>query len=144
MNSAEQAGLPDTLIYPNRYDFGPRAGFAYRLGGQNQATVLRGGYPIYAYPEQLRAITCETRAIVPTTATFSNNPNSAQQSPDGLPNYLLRSVPTVVAGVNSKDVLDLNTVPADHPRAPELSITSIPTSPPRAPTSGTSPSSARS
>jgi hypothetical protein len=105
-----EAGLPSNMIYPNRLDFGPRAGFAYRIGSQNRPTVLRGGYAIYAYPEQLRAITCETRAIVPTTATFANNPNSAQQSPDGLPNYLLRSVPKVVAGVNSKDVLDLNTV----------------------------------
>ena len=106
----QQAGLPDSMVYPNRLDFGPRVGFAYRLGSSNRPTVLRGGYAIYAYPEQLRAITCEARAIVPTTATFANNPNSAQQSPDGLPNYLLRSVPTVVAGVNSKNVLDLNTV----------------------------------
>ena len=106
----EQAGLPDGMMYPNRLDFGPRIGVAYRLGSQSHPTVLRGGYAIYAYPEQLRAITCETRAIVPTTATFANNPNSPQQSPDGLPNYLLRSVPTITAGVNSKDALDLNTV----------------------------------
>jgi hypothetical protein len=105
-----EAGLPDRMIYPNRLDFGPRIGIAYRMGSQGHPTVLRGGYAIYAYPEQLRAITCETRAIVPTTATFANNPNSAQQSPDGLPNYLLRSVPTITAGVNSKDALDLNTV----------------------------------
>ncbi len=105
----EQAGLPRGMYYPNRLDFGPRAGFAYRLGDTSRPAVLRGGYAIYAYPEQLRAITCETRAIVPKTATFSNNPNSAVQSPDGLPNYLLRSVPQYVAGVNTKDVLDLNT-----------------------------------
>jgi hypothetical protein len=105
-----EAGLPSNMIYPNKLDFGPRLGFAYRLGPTNHPTVLRGGYAIYAFPEQLRAITCETRAIVPSTATFTNNPNTAQQSPDGLPNYLLRSVPTTVAGVNSKDVLDLNTV----------------------------------
>jgi len=107
----EQAGLPDGMVYPNRLDFGPRIGFAYKLGNPSRPTVLRGGYAIYAFPEQLRAITCETRAIVPTTATFANDPNSPQQSPDGLPNYLLRSVPKTVAGVNTKDVLDLNTVP---------------------------------
>jgi len=106
----EQAGLPGNMVYPNKWDFGPRAGFAYRMGKLNRPTVLRGGYAIYAIPEQLRAITCETRAIVPTTATFANNPNSAQQSPDGLPNYLLRSVPKVVAGVNSQEVLNLTTV----------------------------------
>ncbi|MGH9657530.1 MAG: hypothetical protein ACRD96_03240, partial [Bryobacteraceae bacterium] len=61
-------------------------------------------------PEQIRAATGDLRAIVPTTAIFENNPNSAPQSPDGLPNYLLRSVPTVIAGRNSKDVLDLTRV----------------------------------
>jgi hypothetical protein len=106
----EQSGLPSNMVFPNRWDFGPRIGFAYRIGKLSRPTVLRGGYAIYAIPEQLRAITCETRAIVPTTATFANNPNSPQQSPDGLPNYLLRSVPTVVAGVNSNNVLDLDTV----------------------------------
>jgi len=106
----EQAGLPDNFTYPNRWDFGPRVGFAYRLGSLSRPIVLRGGYAIYAIPEQLRAITCETRAIVPTTATFANNPNTAQQSPDGLPNYLLRSVPRFTAGVNTKEVLNLDTV----------------------------------
>ena len=108
--SPSQAGLPESLVYANKWDFGPRAGFAYRMGNLSRPTVLRGGYAIYAIPEQLRAITCETRAIVPTTATFANNPNSAQQSPDGLPNYLLRSTPTVIAGVNSQDTLNLTTV----------------------------------
>ena len=105
-----QAGLPNDLVNLNKLDFGPRVGFAYRIGKMSHPTVLRGGYAIYAFPESLRLITCETRAIVPSTATFTNNPNTAQQSPDGLPNYLLRSVPSVVAGVNSQNVLDLNTV----------------------------------
>lgn len=105
-----QAGLPDNLINLNKWDFGPRLGFAYRLGSLNHPTVLRGGYAIYAFPESLRLITCETRAIVPTTATFTSNPNSAPESPDGLPNYLLRSVPRIVAGANSSDALDLSRV----------------------------------
>jgi hypothetical protein len=106
----QQAGIPDNLIYPNRLDVGPRAGFALRLGSLSSPTVLRGGYSLFAFPEQVRAATGDLRAIVPTTAIFENNPNSATQSPDGLPNYLLRSVPRVIAGMNSKDVLDLNTV----------------------------------
>jgi hypothetical protein len=105
-----QAGLPDDVVYPNKWDFGPRIGFAYRIGSLSRPAVLRGGYAIYAFPEQLRAMTCETRAIVPTTATFSNDPNASQQSPDQLPNYLLRSVPTFIAGVNTKEVLNLETV----------------------------------
>ena len=105
-----EAGLPDSLIYANKWDFGPRAGFALRIGSLDRPIVLRGGYAIYAFPESIRLYTGDTRAIVPTTATFANDPNVAQQSPDGLPNYLLRSVPTIIAGVNSKDALDLNTI----------------------------------
>jgi hypothetical protein len=106
----DQAGLPDSLIYANKWDFGPRAGFALRIGPLDRPIVLRGGYAIYAFPESVRLYTGDTRAIVPTTATFQNNPNSATQSPDGLQNYLLRSVPTIIAGTNSKDALDLNTI----------------------------------
>ena len=106
-----EAGLPDSLIYANKWDFGPRAGFALRIGSLDRPIVLRGGYAIYAFPESIRLYTGDTRAIVPTTATFMNDPNVAQQSPDGLPNYLLRSVPTIIAGLNSKDALDLNTIP---------------------------------
>ena len=80
------------------------------MGSANRPTVLRGGYALYSFPESLKLLTCETRAIVPTTATFTNNPNTAQQSPDGLPNYLLRSVPKTIAGANSQDVLDLTKV----------------------------------
>jgi hypothetical protein len=105
-----QAGVPDNLIYSNKLDFGPRVGFAYRMGSMARPTVLRGGYALFAFPEQIRAATGDLRAIVPTTAIFENNPNNAAQSPDGLPNYLLRSVPTVIAGLNSQDVLDLNRV----------------------------------
>jgi hypothetical protein len=106
----EQAGLPKNLIHTNKWDFGPRLGFAYRVGSLNRPIVVRGGYAIYAFPESIRLYTGDTRAIVPTTAVFENNPNAAQQSPDGLPNYLLRSVPKVIAGLNSGDVLNLNTV----------------------------------
>jgi hypothetical protein len=108
--SPAQAGLPDNMVYSNKWDFGPRIGFAYRIADSSRPTVLRGGYAIYAIPEYLRYITERTRQIVPTTAIFANNPNDAQQSPDGRPNYLLRSVPQVIAGLNSKGVLDLATV----------------------------------
>jgi hypothetical protein len=108
--SPAQAGLPDNMVYSNKWDFGPRIGFAYRIADSSRPTVLRGGYAIYAIPEYLRYITKRTRQIVPTTAIFANNPNDAQQSPDGRPNHLLRSVPQVIAGLNSKGVLDLATV----------------------------------
>jgi hypothetical protein len=40
---AQQAGIPSSLRYTNKTDFGPRIGFAWRLFG-NDSTVLRGGY----------------------------------------------------------------------------------------------------
>ena len=42
------------------------------------------------------------------TARFTYNLNDSAQTPDRLPNYGLRSVPEIIAGVNSKDVLDLS------------------------------------
>jgi hypothetical protein len=104
----DQAGLPDTMMYSNPYDFGPRAGFAYRLGSGKRSTVLRGGYALYGFPIPLRTFNARMRSNAPTNARFTQSYTSAAQSPDGLPNYLLRSVPTVVAGVNSRNVLNIN------------------------------------
>jgi hypothetical protein len=102
----EAAGLPDSLVHSNLWDFGPRLGFAYRLGGTHHATVVRGGYSIFAYPESLRLFAGNTQNTLPGQGNISYDPNAAEQSPDGLPNYWLRSVPNVVAGVNSNNVLN--------------------------------------
>ncbi len=104
----DQAGLPDTMMYSNPHDFGPRAGFAYRLSTGRRSTVLRGGYALYGFPIPLRTFNARMRSNAPTNARFTQNINSAAQSPDGLPNYGLRSVPTIIAGVNSRDVLNIN------------------------------------
>jgi hypothetical protein len=104
----DQAGLPDTMMYSNPYDFGPRAGFAYRLASGRRSTVLRGGYALYGFPIPLRTFNARMRSNAPTNARFTQSYTAAAQSPDGLPNYLLRSVPTVVAGVNSRNVLNIN------------------------------------
>ncbi len=106
--SPREAGLPDRLVHSNPLDFGPRAGFAYRLTQGRRSMVVRGGYAVFAYPMPTYQFDQRMRANPPTTAQFSKFLNAATQSPDGLRNYGLRSAPTIIAGVNSRDVIDLS------------------------------------
>jgi hypothetical protein len=104
----EQAGLPKDLMYINKFDFNPRLGAAYKLTNSARPVVVRGGYGIYGYPMPLRAFNARMRQNPPTTARFTYQFSNSAQTPDRLPNYGLRSAPTTVAGVNSRDILDLN------------------------------------
>jgi hypothetical protein len=101
-------GLPHNLIYLNKWDFGPRLGFAYKALGTRRPLVVRGGYAVFGYPMPLRDFNARMRQNPPTTARFTASLSDSAQAPDQLPNYGLRSVPRVIAGVNSKDVLDIN------------------------------------
>ena len=44
--TADQAGLPETLINTDKNNFSPRVGFAWRLDESNK-TVLRGGFGLF-------------------------------------------------------------------------------------------------
>jgi hypothetical protein len=46
ITSAQQAGLPDSIVHTNYKNFAPRFGFAWRPFA-NSRTVLRGGYGIF-------------------------------------------------------------------------------------------------
>jgi hypothetical protein len=105
--SAQTAGLPNNLIYGQYKNFGPRLGFAYRAIGGAKPLVVRGGYSL-SYFNMDYSWVSNLSGDAPFSATFSNNPNNAALSPDGVPNYLLRSVPTYVDGVNSTTALGLN------------------------------------
>ena len=104
--SAQTAGLGNALVQGQYHNLGPRVGFAWRALTGNRPLVVRGGYSMtyfnmdYSWVGNLASDT-------PFSATFNNNPNDATQSPDGLPNYGLRSVPTYVDGVNSTTALGL-------------------------------------
>jgi hypothetical protein len=102
--SYKDAGLPQTLMTSPRRDFGPRLAFAYRLSDKPTSFVLRGGFRISYFPIPLRTWTARMRSNAPLTARFRYSVTDASLSPDGVANYVMRSVPTIIAGQNSRDV----------------------------------------
>ncbi|MCZ2148880.1 MAG: carboxypeptidase regulatory-like domain-containing protein [Bryobacterales bacterium] len=106
----QQAGLPSTLVYANYWDFGPRVGGAYRVTTGHRPLVFRSGFGIYGYPDQIRSWTGVGYSGIPQQVAAQVNPNSAALSPDGLPNYWLRSAPTIIAGQNSANVMTADNI----------------------------------
>jgi hypothetical protein len=105
VETPQQAGLPKNLVYSNPHDFGPRAGIAYRLGESARSVVLRGGYGVYYFPIPSFGYEANMRSDPPASDLYTYNFNSTNYQP--LPNYALLSVPTVVAGVNSSNVVNV-------------------------------------
>ncbi len=108
--TAKEAGLPDSLVNANPPSFNPRAGFAYKLFDSRRPTVLRGGYAVYSAAIPMRTFYSQIAQAPPVYSTVQYSSSAANQSPDGQPNYSLRSVPTTVLGVNSKNLLDPKSV----------------------------------
>jgi hypothetical protein len=108
--SAEELGMSKSLFKSNLYDFSPRAGFAYRLWDNDKQLVIRGGYGIYTSAIPMRTLLAQFSSMAPFRTTFTYNPNSANQSPDGKQNYLLRTIPTFISGLNSANAVDVETL----------------------------------
>ena len=106
--SAEQLGRPKQLFPSNLFDMAPRLGFAYNLTRNARPLVIRGGYGLYISAVPMRTLLAQFSGLPPFRLDYTYNPNSANQSPDGIPNYLLRTAPQIYAGVNSRDVIDVN------------------------------------
>ncbi len=107
-STAEQLGKSKQIFPSNYFDIGPRVGFAYSLMRGDRALVLRGGYGIYISALPMRTLLAQFSSLPPFRLDFTYSPNAANQSPDGIANYMLRTVPTIQAGVNSSNVIDLN------------------------------------
>jgi hypothetical protein len=118
--TAQEAGLPENFTTTSKSDLGPRFGAAYRVGDGKRAFVIRGGYSKAFFPIPLFTFVDRMFTNTPTFATYQYSLNNANQSPDGIPNYLLRSVPPVQMGVNSKNVVDLSKVTGINPGSPSI------------------------
>lgn len=94
---ASDVGLPETIVKPDRNDFAPRVGFAWRMFG-NTRTVLRGGYGIFygssslyrmdeyqdTYPFTINE-TYSVSGTNPTLVTASNPfPEARRNAPGGV------------------------------------------------------------
>jgi hypothetical protein len=106
----QQAGLPAAGVDNSMANFNPRLGFAYTPPFGKWGTVIRGGYGEYIYPVPIRNSARYLTANYPFTASYTQSYVSAGQAPDGLPNLLLRTPQTVVAGLNSANVVNTNSV----------------------------------
>jgi len=103
----DQAGLPKHMINTSKDGWGPRLGFAYRVGDGAKSFVMRGGYRISYFHFVMGGWAARMRMNAPMTARFygDGDPEQAAYSPDGIGNYLLRTVPVYISGQNTKDLV---------------------------------------
>jgi hypothetical protein len=97
----DQAGLPEHMINTSKDGFGPRLGFAYRAGDGAKSFVVRGGYRISYFHFVMGGWAARMRQNAPMTARFYADQEQAAYSPDGISNYLLRTVPQYISGQNT-------------------------------------------
>lgn len=106
IETPQEAGMPaTTLINNSDFTVSPRLGLAWQPFGGRYGTVVRGAYGRYIYPIPTRSTLKNIQQNSPFTATYSTNYDSSSQSPDGLPNYMVRGQPSIT-GVNTSGVVN--------------------------------------
>lgn len=122
----QEAGFPSSLINSYNFNFLPRVSMAYQPFDGKWGTVIRGGYGTYIFPIAVRSVFKDNMATYPNRANYSYSFDNAAQSPDGLPNWLLRQNSNVsgypVAGENISGLVNSNSTTAIQPG---LAITSV-------------------
>ncbi|MDP2999992.1 MAG: TonB-dependent receptor [Bryobacterales bacterium] len=101
----DQAGLPQHMINTSKDGWGPRLGFAYRMGDGAKSFVLRGGYRMSYFHFVMGGWAARMRMNAPLNARFYYSVTQAAYSPDGIANYGLRTVPEYIMGQNTKDLV---------------------------------------
>jgi hypothetical protein len=104
----EEAGLPKFLVHRDWKQFGPRLGFAYRALDGSKSFVLRGGYRLSYYTQPITNWFGSQNNQQIVSASFQTSVTNTALSPDGLPNYGLRTVPQYIAGVNTANASVIN------------------------------------
>lgn len=94
----QEAGYPNTITKNYDFTFGPRIGLAYTPFGGRHGTVIRGAYGRYIYPVPTRNTVRTVMINEPFQTSYTESYTAANQSPDGLPNYLLRAPQSVIMG----------------------------------------------
>ena len=115
--TAAQAGQPASGASGNWRDWAPRIGTAYRAGDGARSFVVRAGFSRSYFNDGIWTWMDQSAAATPFTANFQNYYlTAAGQSPDGIAAYGMRSTPTIIAGVNSRDAVSLEQPQWDYAR----------------------------
>ena len=121
LETPQQAGYPSALYESADLTVSPRVGIAWQPFGNQSGTVLRGGYGRYIYPVPTRNANPGPTGL-PFAYGYTQNYNSANQSPDGLPNYTLREIydpatnpNSIQMGTNATNIVDTTTTTAIVP-----------------------------
>lgn len=77
-----EAGMPQNLMDPNRWNFGPRLGFAWCMGQDKRGAVLRGGFRVSYTAMPYVIWNNPVQNNIPMRANYTNaSLTSAAQSP---------------------------------------------------------------
>ena len=102
-------GCPKTWSTGTGRTSGPGSVSPTALSDGRKSFVVRGGYRISYYTEPISNWFNSQSAAQLVSANFVNSVSNTAVSPDGLPNYGLRSVPQYIAGVNTpSSIININ------------------------------------
>ena len=79
--TADQAGMPEKLVRGDRFDYGPRLGFAYKILSGSKPLVVRGGYSKFSFPFQLRYYRQRARQNAPFITELPYQPELGRGEP---------------------------------------------------------------